>query len=246
MGEASRRDGRVRTAITGLLDHAQHSGCGAAVVENLDFADARATGRETLGRGQRGKRLRRTIAGIPTRKFGTRLTGMATRRGIGLNRPKPAAGAPSTGENPCNNKLPNRSPGTTPRRSRSARGLGLAIRRRPAGPRTRQGTSTGTPPATPDPQPSTTPRRCRSSGPPTPPRRGAGPPENTHRQRPRPFGPHRTHSCSVNRNGHSRIGARETVTASSMSGSTSTPIPGPVGTLRWPSSSTNGAVRSVV
>jgi hypothetical protein len=34
------------------------------VVENLDFADARATGRETLGRGTRGKRLRRTIAGI--------------------------------------------------------------------------------------------------------------------------------------------------------------------------------------
>ena len=66
------------------------------------------------------------------------------------------------------------------------RGLGLAIRRRPRTPRQR--TSTGTPPARPD-QPSTTPRRCRSST--HTPTRGAGPPENTHRQRPTPFGPHR-------------------------------------------------------
>jgi hypothetical protein len=41
---ASRRDGRIRAAITALLDHAQHHGCGAIVVENLDFADTRATG----------------------------------------------------------------------------------------------------------------------------------------------------------------------------------------------------------
>jgi hypothetical protein len=68
---ASRRDGRVRAAITAVLDHAQTSGCAAIVVENLDFADARAVGRETLGRGKRGKRLRRTIAGIPTPSSGT-------------------------------------------------------------------------------------------------------------------------------------------------------------------------------
>jgi hypothetical protein len=40
-----RRDGRVRAAITALLDHAEQQRCGAIVVENLDFADARATGR---------------------------------------------------------------------------------------------------------------------------------------------------------------------------------------------------------
>jgi hypothetical protein len=46
---ASRRDGRVRAAITALLDRAQDTGCGVVVVvENLDFADARAVGRETL------------------------------------------------------------------------------------------------------------------------------------------------------------------------------------------------------
>jgi len=81
---ASRRDGRVRAAISALLDLAQRHNCAAIVAENLDFADARATGRETLGRGKRGKRLRRTVAGIPTAKFRTRLIGMATRRGIAV------------------------------------------------------------------------------------------------------------------------------------------------------------------
>ncbi|MGH3561146.1 MAG: hypothetical protein ACRDTN_04905, partial [Mycobacterium sp.] len=60
---ASRRDGRVRAAISRLLDVADQAGCGSVVVENLNFAEARVTGRETLGRGNRGKRLRRTIAG---------------------------------------------------------------------------------------------------------------------------------------------------------------------------------------
>ncbi len=63
---ASRRDGRVRAAISALLELAHQQNCSAIVVEDLDFADARATGRETLGRGHRGKRLRRTVAGIPT------------------------------------------------------------------------------------------------------------------------------------------------------------------------------------
>lgn len=81
---ASRRDGRVRAAISMLLDHAHQHNCAVIVAENLDFADARATGRETLGRGRRGKQLRRTVAGIPTRKFRSRLTGMAARRGVAI------------------------------------------------------------------------------------------------------------------------------------------------------------------
>src|SRR5882757_6386382 len=81
---ASRRDGRVRAAITALLDHAETHCCSAVVMENLDFADARATGRDTMGRGQRGKRFRRTVAGIPTAKFRCRLTSMAARRGIAV------------------------------------------------------------------------------------------------------------------------------------------------------------------
>jgi hypothetical protein len=39
---ASRRDGRVRSAITALLDHAENHRCPAVVVENLNFVDARA------------------------------------------------------------------------------------------------------------------------------------------------------------------------------------------------------------
>lgn len=110
---ASRRDGRVRAAITALLDTAQQHGCSAIVVENLNFADARTTGRETMGRGQRGKTFRRTVAGIPTARFRDRLTAMATRRGIaviGVIPPTPVGGAISTGESRCSNRLPIRSP----------------------------------------------------------------------------------------------------------------------------------------
>lgn len=57
---ASRRDGRVRAAITALLDAAQLGDCSAIAVENLNFADSRATGRETMGRGGKGKKFRRT------------------------------------------------------------------------------------------------------------------------------------------------------------------------------------------
>jgi len=69
---ASRRDGRVRAAITALLDLAQQHNCPAVVIENLNFADARATGRETMGKGKRGKTFRATVAGIPTAKFRNR------------------------------------------------------------------------------------------------------------------------------------------------------------------------------
>ena len=70
---APRRDGSVRAAISALLDLAGQHSCTAVVVENLDFADGRRTGRETLGRGRQGKRLRRTVAAIPTARFRTRL-----------------------------------------------------------------------------------------------------------------------------------------------------------------------------
>jgi hypothetical protein len=199
---ASRRDGRVRAAITHLLDHAEHHHCAAIVMENLDFADARATGRETLGRGQRGKRLRRTIAGIPTARFRTRLIGMAARRGvavIGVD----AAYTSRWGNQHWRKPLQQRTsePVTGHHAAAAAigrRGLGLAIRRRPAGPRSGQRTAAGTPPARPEHH-TTTARQFRPTD--TPTARRAGPPENTHRQRPTPFGPHRTHSCSLIRNG---------------------------------------------
>ena len=152
----SRRDGRLRAAITGLLDQAEHRGCAAIVVENLDFADTRATGRETLGRGQRGKRLRRTVAAIPTGGFRTRLTAMAARRGIaviGVDAAYTSRWGNQHWKAPLQQQTSD--PATMTRHHGAAaaigrRGLGLAIRRRPAGPRSGQRTAAGTPPDRPD------------------------------------------------------------------------------------------------
>jgi len=171
---ASRRDGRVRAAITALLDHAARRNCSAVVVENLDFADARATGRETLGRGKRGKRLRRSVAGIPTAKLRNRLVAMAARRGIAVIGVDPAYTSRWGAQHwrkPLQQQTSDQSTVTVHHGAAAAigrRGLGLRIRRRPAGPRNGQRTAAGTPPARPNPHPSTTPRRHGSSGPPPP------------------------------------------------------------------------------
>lgn len=58
--------GRLRATLTTVLDQAEHAGAATVIIENRDFADARVTGRETTGHGKRGKRFRRTVAGIPT------------------------------------------------------------------------------------------------------------------------------------------------------------------------------------
>jgi IS605 OrfB family transposase len=189
---ASRRDGRVRAAVTHLLDHAEQHNCSAIVIENLNFADARAVGRETLGRGTRGKRLRRTVAGIPTARFRTRLIGMAARRGIAVIGVD-AAYTSKWGNQHWRKPLQQQTSEPVTRHHAAAaaigrRGLGLAVRRRPAGPRSGQRTAAGTPPARPDQQPSTTPRRRGSSGPPTHPPRGVP----VHRTTPAARGQHRS------------------------------------------------------
>ncbi|MCX5011909.1 hypothetical protein OG765_13050 [Streptomyces sp. NBC_00555] len=81
-GPASQRDGRLRVAITELIGLAKANGCAGLAIENLDFGDARATGRESMGRGKRGKTFRRTVAGLPTARFRERLRGMAHHRGL--------------------------------------------------------------------------------------------------------------------------------------------------------------------
>lgn len=77
----STRDGRLRAAVSALLTAAKDAGCAALTIEDLDFADAREQGREHGGRrpsrGARGRRFRRTVAGIPTAGFRGRLTQMA-------------------------------------------------------------------------------------------------------------------------------------------------------------------------
>jgi IS605 OrfB family transposase len=154
---ASRRDGRVRAAITALLDHAGQHNCTAVVVETLDFVDARAAGRETLGRGQRGKRLRRTIAGLPTAKFRLRLIGMAARRGIAVVGVDPAYTSRWGAQHwrqPLQQQTSDQSTVTVHHGAAAAigrRGLGLRIRRRPTGPRNGRRTAVGTPSARPNP-----------------------------------------------------------------------------------------------
>ncbi len=89
-GTSARRDAQVRHAITRLIHYTRGHHIDTIAVEDLDFADARTTGRETMGRGSRGKRFRRTVSGIPTAVFRNRLTGMATRAGIQLFAVNPA------------------------------------------------------------------------------------------------------------------------------------------------------------
>ncbi|WP_152979311.1 transposase [Mycobacterium intracellulare] len=178
---ASRRDGHVRAAITTLLDLAESHQCAAMVVEDLDFADARASGRETLGRGRRGKRMRRTVAGIPTRRFRDRLTAMAARRGVSVIGVDPAYTSMWGRQHwrkPLQQQTSDPTAVTVHHGAAAAigrRGLGMPIRRRPAGPRTQQWMRAGTPPARPVRPPNTT-RWCESPGSPTRPQRLRGAP----------------------------------------------------------------------
>jgi hypothetical protein len=64
--------------------------CQSITIENLNFADARSTGREQMGMGSRGKTFRRTVSGMPTARFRDRLSGMAANRGIWLIAVDPA------------------------------------------------------------------------------------------------------------------------------------------------------------
>jgi IS605 OrfB family transposase len=166
---ASRRDGRVRAAITALLNLGEQQCCSAVVVENLHFADARAIGREAMGRGVRGKLFRRTVAGIPTAKFRRRLVAMAHRRGIAVIAVDPAYTSKWGAQHWAKPLQQQTSDPVTRHHAAAAaigrRGLGLSIRRRSAGPRNGQRTATGTPPARPDRQPSRVGRQGSSGSP---------------------------------------------------------------------------------
>ena len=89
-GSSTRRDAQVRHAITWLIHYTRRHRIATIAAEDLDFADARAIGRETMGRGQRGKRFRNTVAGIPTAVFRNRLTAQTSRHGIRLLAVNPA------------------------------------------------------------------------------------------------------------------------------------------------------------
>jgi hypothetical protein len=88
------RDGRLRAAISTLTRLAREHGCRAIVIENLDFADARAQGREQTGsrpsRGRRGRGFRRLVSGIPTGKFRDHLVQMTSNAGLAVIAVDPA------------------------------------------------------------------------------------------------------------------------------------------------------------
>jgi hypothetical protein len=136
---ASARDGRLRAAISTLLELARERGCTAIGIENLDFTDARQVGRETLGRGRRGKQFRRVVAGIPTRQLRDRLTQMAANRQIAVVAMDP--GWTSVwGQAYWQRPLQARHPNSKITRHHAAcvvlgrRALGLKARRRPGVP----------------------------------------------------------------------------------------------------------------
>jgi hypothetical protein len=136
---ASSRDGRLRAAISRLLNLADQQGCTTIGIENLNFTDARQTGRDTLGRGRRGKRFRRVVAGIPTRRFRDRLVQMAANRGIAVVALDPGWTS-KWGQTYWRRPLQARYPTRTITRHHAAcvvlgrRALGLKARRRPGVP----------------------------------------------------------------------------------------------------------------
>ena len=80
------RDGHLRAAISALIAIAQARGARAIVIEDLDFTEARAEGRERAGsrpsRGRRSRDFRRAVHGIPTARLRDRLVQMACNAGL--------------------------------------------------------------------------------------------------------------------------------------------------------------------
>jgi IS605 OrfB family transposase len=112
---ATTRDGRLRAAITTLITTAKEHGAGAIVIEDLNFAEARAERRERAGnrpsRGRRGRAFRRAVTGIPTGKFRDRLVQMAANAGLHVIVVDPAYTSrwePSTGSPRCGSTTPKR------------------------------------------------------------------------------------------------------------------------------------------
>jgi hypothetical protein len=179
---ASTRDGRLREVVAAIIGLAGQHGCRALMVEDLDFADVRQAGRETLGRGAGGKRLRRTVAGMPTRQFRDLLAGMAANAGLWLVAVDPAWTSVWGGRS-WQAPLASQTRGsvTVSRHHAAAvvigrRGLGLSARRRPGVPRVHRRMGTGELPA----RPGDRALGCEGPGPPGG-QRAAAPPHKTRR-----------------------------------------------------------------
>ncbi|MDX3103052.1 hypothetical protein [Nonomuraea angiospora] len=135
-GPAAQRDGRLWQAISDLIRIARQHGCAGIAIENLGFDDVRNLGRESMGRGRRGKAFRRTVAGIPTARFRERLRGMACHRGLVVIAVDPACTSKWGGQH-WHRPLQQQAKQSTAARHHAAavaiarRAFGHAIRRRP-------------------------------------------------------------------------------------------------------------------
>ena len=147
-GTTSHRDAQVRHVVTGLTRQAKAAGRASISIENLGFDEARATGRETMGRGRDGERFRRTVAGLPTGKFRDRLVAMAATAGLSVIAVDPAYTS-RWGKQYWLPALKASDPTVDGHRAAAVvigrRGLGLRARRTPVGPRVRQRTHPGHP-----------------------------------------------------------------------------------------------------
>ena len=97
---ASRRDGRVRAAISRLIALAKDAGVKAIAIEDLNFADARATGRETMAAATRASASAAPWPGSRRRSSATawlRWCHAPGSRSSRSTRRTPASGANSTG-----------------------------------------------------------------------------------------------------------------------------------------------------
>ena len=177
-GAPGHRDAQIRQVVTRLLHAAGKAGCASISIENLGFEDARATGRETMGRGTGGKRFRRTVAGLPTAQFRDRLAAMAATAGIAGIAVDPAYTS-RWGRQHGLPALQASDPTVDAHRGAAVvigrRSLGHRARRKPVGPhargRTRAGRPTG--PLAPDagacrPRVTGRPRAHDAAGPPDP------------------------------------------------------------------------------
>jgi len=140
---ATARDGRLRAAVTTLIATAREHGARAVVIEDLNFAAARAEGRERHGsrpsHGRRGRAFRRLVSGIPTGKFRDRLAQMAANAGLSVIIVDPAYTS-RWGAEHWLAPLREHHPKTTGHHAAALvtgrRGLGHRARRRAAGNRT--------------------------------------------------------------------------------------------------------------
>ncbi len=140
---ATARDGRLRAAITAIIATARQHGARAVVAEDLDFAEARAEGRERAGsrpsRGRRGRSFRRLVAAIPTGKLRDRLAQMTANAGLHVIVVDPAYTSRWGAEHwlaPLREHHPKATGHHAAALVTGRRGLGHRARRRAAGHRT--------------------------------------------------------------------------------------------------------------